>query len=133
MVIGIASTSHSKTATAEAIFWQAIAAFVIRVRTTSPTLQNTGAQRNAALSRNSGVTGLVVNVRFWPKADMPKNAIHVAIGGKADMHLCTAYVCFDPKRTSLVVQRLCLNSYPQPFQRASLSRHEPGPEPRGRQ
>jgi hypothetical protein len=25
------------------------------------------------------------NVRYWPKADMPKNAIDVAIGGKADM------------------------------------------------
>src|SRR5262245_34893884 len=25
------------------------------------------------------------HVRFWPLADMPKNAIDVAIGGKADM------------------------------------------------
>jgi hypothetical protein len=33
-------------------------------------------------------------VRYWPKADMPKNAIDVAIGRKADMRLCTAYVCF---------------------------------------
>jgi hypothetical protein len=29
-------------------------------------------------------------VRYWPKADMPKNAIDVAIGGKADMAFCTA-------------------------------------------
>jgi hypothetical protein len=36
----------------------------------------------------------VSHVRYWPKADMPKNAIDVAIGGKADMPLCTAYVCF---------------------------------------
>ena len=32
------------------------------------------------------------DVRFWPKADMPKNAVDVAIGAKADMPLCTAYV-----------------------------------------
>ena len=32
--------------------------------------------------------------RFWRKADIPKNAIDVAIGGKADMDYCTAYVCF---------------------------------------
>jgi len=33
------------------------------------------------------------DVCFWPKADMPKNAINVAIGGKADISLCAAYVC----------------------------------------
>src|SRR5262245_930061 len=33
------------------------------------------------------------DVRYCPKADMPKNAIDVAIGGKADMAFCTAYVC----------------------------------------
>ena len=27
----------------------------------------------------------VDHVRFWPKADMRKNAIDVAIGGKADI------------------------------------------------
>ena len=32
--------------------------------------------------------------RYWPKADMPKNSIDVAIGGKADMPFCIAYVCF---------------------------------------
>jgi hypothetical protein len=31
---------------------------------------------------------------FGPKADMPKNAIDVAIGGKADMGWCNANVCF---------------------------------------
>jgi len=34
------------------------------------------------------------DVSYWPKADMPKNAIDVAFGGKADMPCCTAYVCF---------------------------------------
>src|SRR5689334_15463218 len=51
------------------------------------------------------------NVRFWPEADMTVCAVHVlrgkadmtvcgmsacavAIGGKADMPFCTAYVCF---------------------------------------
>ena len=34
------------------------------------------------------------NVRFWPIADMPKDAIDVAIGGKADMAYCTAHVRF---------------------------------------
>jgi len=35
-----------------------------------------------------------LNVRFWPKADMPQNAIDVAIRGKADMGWCSANVCF---------------------------------------
>jgi hypothetical protein len=35
-----------------------------------------------------------LNIRFWPKADMPKHAINVAFGGKADVSLCTANVCF---------------------------------------
>jgi hypothetical protein len=33
-----------------------------------------------------------ITFRFWRKADMPKNAIDVAIGGKADMAYCSAYV-----------------------------------------
>jgi len=33
-------------------------------------------------------------VRYWPKADIPNNAIDVAIGGKADMGYRTAHVCF---------------------------------------
>ena len=33
------------------------------------------------------------NVRYWPKADMPKNAIDVAIEGKADIAFCGAHVC----------------------------------------
>jgi len=32
------------------------------------------------------------NIRFWPKADIAKNAINVAIGGKADMAYCSANV-----------------------------------------
>jgi len=36
----------------------------------------------------------LLNVRFWPKADMPKNAIDVAIGGKADMAIALQNVCF---------------------------------------
>ena len=55
---------HSlKTATAEAIFWQAIVASAMRARTMSPTLQNTRAQRNAALARSSSSTRHVINVR----------------------------------------------------------------------
>jgi hypothetical protein len=34
------------------------------------------------------------NVRFWPKADMPKHAINVAFGGKADMTIALRNVCF---------------------------------------
>jgi hypothetical protein len=37
------------------------------------------------------------NVRFWPIADMPKNAIDVAVGGKADIGRCTANVRLRPK------------------------------------
>src|SRR5262245_56927841 len=32
--------------------------------------------------------------RFWRKVDMPKNAIDVASGGKADMAYCIAHVRF---------------------------------------
>src|SRR5262245_22296178 len=39
------------------------------------------------------------NVGYWPRADVPKNATDVAIGGKSDMPFCTANVRFDPKRT----------------------------------
>jgi hypothetical protein len=31
---------------------------------------------------------------LWPKSEMPKNAINVAIGGKADMAYRGAHVCF---------------------------------------
>jgi hypothetical protein len=31
---------------------------------------------------------------FWRKADISKDAIDVAIGGKADMPFCTAHVRF---------------------------------------
>ena len=55
--------ARSKIATAEAIFWEAIVASAMRARTMPPTLQNTRAQRNAALASSSS-TGHVVNVRF---------------------------------------------------------------------
>ena len=32
------------------------------------------------------------DVRLWPQPDMPKDAIDVAIGGKADMTFCNAHV-----------------------------------------
>jgi hypothetical protein len=35
-----------------------------------------------------------VDVYYWPEADVLKNAIDVAIGGKADMTFCSANVCF---------------------------------------
>jgi hypothetical protein len=57
--IGTASIARSKTATAEAIFWQAIVVSAIRARTMAPTLQDTRAQRNAALAPSSSSTGHV--------------------------------------------------------------------------
>ena len=42
----------------------------------------------------NGFPSLVLNVRFWPKADVLKNAIDVAFGGKADLPFCTAHDCF---------------------------------------
>ena len=51
----------------------------------SPTLQDTRAQRNAALARSSSSTGHVVNVRYWHKADMLVAPQMSAFGGKADM------------------------------------------------
>ena len=44
------------------------------------------------------------DVRYGPKADMPKNAIDAAIGGKADMTVCGSPLLrslFGAKRTSL--------------------------------
>ena len=38
--------------------------------------------------------GAASNVRYLPKADIPYVAFDVAFGGKADMTLCAAYVCF---------------------------------------
>ena len=69
-ILRTASIARSKTATAEAIFWPAIVAPAIRASTMSPTLQNTRAQRNAALGRSSSSTGQVVNVRYWRLADI---------------------------------------------------------------
>ena len=54
--IGTASIARSKTATVEAIFWQAVVASAIRARIMSPTLRETRAQRNAALACNSSST-----------------------------------------------------------------------------
>jgi hypothetical protein len=64
-------------ATAEAIFWLAIAASAIQVRIMSATSQKKSAKRNAALGRNSGTTDYVVNVRLWPKADIVSYAARV--------------------------------------------------------
>jgi hypothetical protein len=47
----------------------------------SPTLQNTRAQRNAALARSSSSTGHVIDVRYCPKSDMTKTAIDVVALG----------------------------------------------------
>ena len=40
------------------------------------------------------------------QADMPKNAIDVAIGGKADMGWCTHMSAYDPKRTFIATTGL---------------------------
>jgi|SoiMetStandDraft_2_1073263.scaffolds.fasta_scaffold79098_2 hypothetical protein len=40
---------------------------------------------------------------LWPKADMPKNAINVAIGGKVTCRFALQMSASDPKRTSLIV------------------------------
>src|SRR5262245_2210729 len=39
------------------------------------------------------------NVGYWPRADVPKNATDVAIGGKADMVGALQMSALDPKRT----------------------------------
>ena len=54
----------------------------------------------AALSgdENGSNFRLTGDVRFSPLADSPYVAFDVAFGGKADMSLCAAHVCF-PKRT----------------------------------
>ena len=56
------------------------------------------------IGENKGSANLLcrsdlADVRYWPNADMPKNAIYVAVGGKADMPFCTAKSAFDLKRT----------------------------------
>ena len=69
------------SATAEAIFWEAIVASAMLVRTMSPTLQNTRAQRNAALARNSSSIGHVIDVRYWH--NMQSCTAHVRYWGKS--------------------------------------------------
>lgn len=59
----------SKSATAKAIFWVAIAASAIPARTTSLDPRSKARPGNVALARSSGATGRVVNVRYWPLAD----------------------------------------------------------------
>jgi hypothetical protein len=47
-------------------------------------------------------------VRFWPKADMPKNAIDVAFGGKADIEvkeLLSLLVAFVIRRKAYPLAR----------------------------
>jgi len=51
MRIGTASITRSKTATAEAIFWPATKAFVIRARTTSLDPRSKGRPGNVAVAR----------------------------------------------------------------------------------
>ena len=51
MCIGTASITRSKTATAEAIFWRAIEAFVIRARTTSLDTRSKARPGNVVLAR----------------------------------------------------------------------------------
>jgi hypothetical protein len=36
-------------------------------------------------------------VRYWPKADMAKNAIDVAIGREADMPIAVQMSAYDPE------------------------------------
>jgi hypothetical protein len=35
----------------------------------------------------------LLNVRYWPKADMTSCTAHVRFRGKADMTYCTANIC----------------------------------------
>ena len=58
--IGTASMARSKTATAEAIFWQAIEAFALRARTTS--LDRKGRPRNVTLARTNWSTGATMDL-----------------------------------------------------------------------
>jgi len=55
------------------------------------------------------------NVCFWPKADMPKNAIDVAIGGKRTWAGAVHMSAFDPKRTS--TERYWGQIYASPYSR----------------
>jgi hypothetical protein len=77
--IGTVDIAHLRSANRTC--WQAIVAFAIRARTTPPTLQNPGAQRNAALARSSSATDISINVRFWPKAGIPSCTPCPLLGG----------------------------------------------------
>jgi len=50
------------------------------------------ALNKSVISRSEKQVGLSSWFCLWPKADIPKNAIDVAIGGKADIPSCTAHV-----------------------------------------
>ena len=79
--IGTASIARSKTATVEAIFWRAIEALAIRARTTSLDPRSKGRPGSVALARSSGATRHIVNVRFWPIADISYCTAHVRFHG----------------------------------------------------
>jgi hypothetical protein len=67
-----------------------------RDSTDSPLANCLGYWHHLVCHRHGNVVlafGLRLNVRFGGIADMPKYAINVAIGGKADMGWCTANVC----------------------------------------
>jgi len=57
-----------------------------RLRGLAASDRNQG-KRSADATHTFAEKRLVPDVSYWPKADMLKNAIDVAIGGKADMPL----------------------------------------------
>jgi len=46
----------------------------------------------AVVRRQRALIAKPRNLRFWPKADIPKNAANVAIGGRANIGWCSAHV-----------------------------------------
>ena len=59
------------------------------------------AQQSRPLTRRSRAFEVILTfyVRCWPKADMPKNAIYVAIGVKRTWAVAPRMSAYDPKRT----------------------------------
>src|SRR5262245_30699584 len=58
--------------------------------------------------RSKGKGRQLTCVRYWPKADMPKNAMYVAIGGKAETPFCAANARFITQSGHRRVHCTCL-------------------------
>ncbi len=101
MRIGTASITRSKTATAEAIFWRAIAVSVIRARTTSLDPRSKGRPGTVALARTNRSTFSVDSrAGFGMSRGRPRLSYIISISEERVMSAC------GPKQTFVFASRM---------------------------